>query len=154
MTLFPETNNWRAGMQDVSAAIDDAMGELVTVTPTRSGGVNFPSIPEPDKSVTVTAVFTRKPESAFGASRTHGGQTVSPLISTSKPVFQFGYSVLPFAIRQYYRITLLRTGELFEVTDVKDDGVSRLTVDVNQLGRQKDAAPIKVTPVAPIVMRS
>jgi len=151
MTLFPETNNWRAGMQDVSAAIDDTVGELVTVTPTRSGGVNFPSIPEPEKSATVTAVFTRKATTALGGGSTFRGHNVMPLVSTSKPVFQFGYSVLPFAIRQYYRITLLRTGELFEVTDVKDDGVSRFTVEVNELSRQKDSVPMKVTPVAPIV---
>lgn len=152
MTIFPDTNNWRAGMQDVSAAIDDAFGEPVIVTPTRSRGINFPSIPEPEKSVTVTAVFTRRPENALGGSRVHGGQSITPLVSTSKPVFQFGYNTLPYPIRQHYRIELLRTGELFEVTDVKGDGIARITVDVVQLGRQRPDGPGIVTPVAPIVM--
>jgi hypothetical protein len=44
--LFPGSDNWRAGMQDVSAAIDDTMGELVTVTPT-SAFPNFPSVADP-----------------------------------------------------------------------------------------------------------
>lgn len=33
--LFPDRNNWRADMQDVSAAIDESTGELVQVTPLR-----------------------------------------------------------------------------------------------------------------------
>ncbi|MFU0608734.1 hypothetical protein, partial [Klebsiella pneumoniae] len=62
MTLFPEADPWRAGMQDVAKAIEDEMGELVTVTPTRSGGVNFPRTPEPEKALIVRAVFTAKAE--------------------------------------------------------------------------------------------
>ena len=139
-------------MQDVSAAIDETMGELVTVTPAASPAPNFPAVSDPARAVTVTAVFTRKAENALGGSRVHGGQTITPLVSTSKPVFQFGYNTLPFPIRQNYRIKLLRTGELFEVTDVKADGVSRITVDVNQLGIQKEDGPgIVPTPVPPIV---
>lgn len=154
MTLFPDAMNWRAAMQDVSAAIDDTMGELVTVTPTLPAAPNFAAAEDPSQAVTVVAVFTRKAENALGGSRVHGGQTITPLVSTSKPVFQFGYNVLPFAIRQSYRIKLLRTGELFEVTDVKGDGVARITVDVVQLGRQKEDGPGIVTPVAPITFTS
>lgn len=35
------------------------------------------------------------------------------------PVFQFRYGVLPWPLRQHYRIRLHRTDEVFEVTDVK-----------------------------------
>ncbi len=55
------------------------------------------------------------------------------------PVFQFRYGVLPWPLRQHYRIRLHRTDEVFEVTDVKPDGVSKIVADVVQLGRQSDA---------------
>lgn len=129
---------WRAGMQDVSAAIDDVMGELVTVTPAFVSKPNFPAVAQPEKAVTVTAVFTSKAETAFAGGRLRGGQMVAPLVSTSKPIFQFGYGVLPFAILQSFRIMLHRTGETFEVTNVRPDGVSRIEVSVVQLGRQSE----------------
>ncbi len=67
-----------------------------------------------------------------------GGHTVSPLIETSEPIFQFGYGVLPFPLRQSYRITRLCSGETFEITNVKPDGVSRIVCTVVQLGRQSE----------------
>jgi len=141
MTLFPGSDNWRAGMQSVSAAIDDTMGEFVTVTPT-SAFPNFPSTPDPSRAVTGRAVFTSKAETVvMGEGGRVGGLSVAPLVSTSKPVFQFSYAVLhglPFILEQYHRITRLCSGETFEVTDVKPDGVSRATVTVKQLGRQSE----------------
>jgi hypothetical protein len=128
-------------MQDVSAAVDETMGELVTVTPA-SAFPNFPSVEEPSNAVTVTAVFTSKAETvAMGEGGRVGGLSVSPLISTSKPVFQFSYAVLqsmPFKLKQYQRITRACSGEKFEVRDIKPDGVSRVTVNVVQLGRQSE----------------
>jgi hypothetical protein len=126
--LFPETDNWRAGMQEVSTAIDETMGELVPVTPAEVQKPNFPSVADPSRTVTVTAVFTSKAENiVMGEGRAYGGHSISPFVSTSKPVFQFGDRTLPFAIKQSYRITRLCSGETFEVTDVKPDGVSRIT---------------------------
>lgn len=140
--LFPGSDNWRAGMQDVAGAIDEAMGELVTVTPASAPKVNFPSVADPSKAVTVTAVFTSKAETiVMGEGKQFGGHSVSPLISTSRPVFQFSYGVLhgmPFGLRQYHRITRLCSGETFEVKDIKPDGVSRVTVSVAELGRQSE----------------
>lgn len=136
--LFPGTDNWRAGMQDVSAAIDDTMGELVTVTPATVPAINFPSVPDPSKAVTVIAVFTSKSKLIPMGEGRAGGHTISPLIETSEPIFQFGYGVLPFRLRQSYRITRLCSGETFEVTNVKPDGVSRITASVVQLGRQSE----------------
>lgn len=137
--IFPETNNWRAGMQDVSAAIDDAMGEQVTVTPAHSWKVNFPSVAELDKAVTVTAVFTSKAKTILmGNEGRIAGHSVSPLVTTSEPIFSFGYGVLPFTIRQSYRITRVCSGEMFEVTAAEPDGVSRIVCKVVQLGRQSE----------------
>jgi hypothetical protein len=137
--LFEGTGNWRAGMQDVSAAIDDAMGELVTVTPVTSLGPNFASVAAESKAVTVTAVFTSKAKTVMmGNEHRFGGHTLSPLVSTSEPIFSFDYCVLPFPIKQSYRITRLCSGETFEVKDVQPDGVSRIVVKVVQLGRQRE----------------
>ncbi|WP_407194298.1 hypothetical protein [Bradyrhizobium sp. STM 3566] len=142
MTLFPEVNDWRAGMQDVSAAIDETMAEAVIVTPVRSGGVNFPKIPEPEKAITVAAVFMAKAETVVmgeNMGKIHSGHVVSPLVSTRKPVFTFDHRVLPWPLKQGYRIKLCRTGETFEVKDVKSDSVARITADVVQLGRESGA---------------
>jgi hypothetical protein len=125
-------------MQDVSAAIDDTMGELVTVTPADAPKVNFPSVADPSKAVTVTAVFTSKSKLIAMGEGKIGGHSVSPLVETSEPIFTFGYGVLPFPLRQAYRITRLCSGETFEITNVKPDGVSRYVVNVVQLGRQRE----------------
>jgi hypothetical protein len=143
--LFPGSDNWRAGMQDVSAAIDETMGELVLVTPATVPAINFPSVADPSKAVKVIAVFTSRAKAVIlGNEGKMGGHSVSvnPLVSTSEPIFQFSYGVLrtmPFPIRQGYRITRLCSGETFEVTDVKPDSVSRTCVHVVQLGRQLES---------------
>ncbi len=49
-------------MQDFSQAVDDAMGELVTVTPANVTKPNYPSVPNPSKGVTVVAAFMAKPK--------------------------------------------------------------------------------------------
>jgi hypothetical protein len=136
--LFPD--NWRAGMQDASAAIDDTMGELVTVTPASVPQVNFPSVADSSKAVTVTAVFTSKAETVWmGNEGRISGHSVSPLIQTSKPIFSFAYDALPFPIRQSYRITRNCSGEVFEVTNIEPDGVARIVCKVVQLGRQSES---------------
>lgn len=139
--LFLEASNWRAGMQDVSAAIDDTFGEIVTVTPVQAGKPNFPGAPEPERAVTVTAVFTSpakrvdmgKPPDNW---RRESGGAVH--ISSSDPSFSFRSGTLPFAMSQGFRIQVCRTGELFEVKDVKPDSVARIVCTVVQLGRQSE----------------
>jgi hypothetical protein len=137
--LFPLTDNWRAGMQDFSAAVDDTMGELVLVTPATVSKANFPSVADPSRSVTVVAAFMQKSKTTImGPEGKIGGHAVSPLVETSEPVFSFGYNILPWPIQQSYRITRLCSGETFEVTNVKPDGVARVVVSVVQLGRQQE----------------
>jgi hypothetical protein len=137
--LFPETDNWRAGMQDVSAAIDDTMGELVRVTPASPPAPNFPATADASRAVTVTAVFTSKAKTVLmGNENRISGHSVSPLIETSEPIFSFAMGVLPFPICQHYRITRLCSGEVFEVTKPESDGVARIVCKVVQLGRQSE----------------
>jgi hypothetical protein len=121
-------------MQEVSAAIDETQGELVTVTPARVPKVNFPSVPEPSKEVTVVATFMNKAKTIImGSDGRIGGHSLSPLVETSEPVFTFGYGVLPFPLAQSYRITRCCSGTVYEVKNVKPDGVSRIVVSVTQL---------------------
>jgi hypothetical protein len=137
--LFPITSNWRAGMQDFSHAVDDTMGELVTVTPANVPRPNYPSVADPSKAVTVVAAFMNKAKTVLmGEGGKIGGHSLSPLVETSEPIFQFGYGVLPWPIQQSYRITRLCDGALYEVTNVKPDGVARICVHVVQLGKPKD----------------
>lgn len=140
--LFPNSSNWRSLMQRAASAVDDTMGELVEVTPVRDTKPNFPSEPVPAEAVTVTAVFTNPAKDVIlGEShgRMHGGMNLSPIVSTSEPTFAFRYGVLPWPIRQGYRIKRLCDGSIYEVKDVKDDSVSRIKCPVLQLGRAKDS---------------
>jgi hypothetical protein len=110
--LFPGADNWRAGMQEVSAAIDETQGELVTVTPASAPAVNFPSVADPSRSVTVVATFMNKSRTVImGNEGKMGGHSLSPLVETSEPVFEFGYDVLramPYLSERFdhYRIRL------------------------------------------------
>lgn len=134
--LFPGSDSWRAGMQEVSAAIDETQGELADITLARVPKVNFPSIPDPSKSVTVVATFMNKAKTIImGNEGQIGGHSLSPLVETSDPMFTFGYGVLPFSLMQAYRITRRCNGAVYEITNVKDDSVSRIVVNVVQLGR-------------------
>src|SRR5258708_37782406 len=117
--LFPGADNWRAGMQECSHAIEDTMGELVTITPARAQAVNFPSIPDPSKSVTVVATFRNKAKTIImGSEGKMGGHYLSPLVETSEPIFEFGYGVLPFPLMQAYRITRRCNGAVYEVNTI------------------------------------
>lgn len=139
--LFPETGNWRADMQDVSAAIDDSFGELVVVTPATAPKPNFPTVPEPSRAVTVTAVFQNKAKDVImgeNSGRMSGGHSISPIVSTSEPFFSFANDALPFSLRQGYRITRLCGGATYEAKDVQPDGVARIVVPVVQLGIAKE----------------
>ncbi|MEY9181933.1 MULTISPECIES: hypothetical protein [Bradyrhizobium] len=72
----------------------------------------------------------------MGDKKVHSrGHSLSPLITTSVPIFTFDHKALPWPLLQSYRITLIRTGEAFEVTDIKSDSVARIEVKVVRLGR-------------------
>lgn len=138
--LFPEHNNWRAGMQEVSASIDETMGEQVQVIPYVGTPLpNFAAVPDPAKAVMATAVFTNKAIIAFGEGKGRhiGGYSLHTSVSTSEPIFSFSYGAVPFELIQGFRIMRLCNQALYEVTDVQRDGVSRIEVRVKMLGRAK-----------------
>jgi hypothetical protein len=126
-------------MQDFSQAVDDTMGELVTVTPANVPRPNYPSVADPSKAVTVVAAFMARSKTILmGEGGKIGGHSLSPLVETTEPIFSFGYSVLPWPIQQAYRITRLCSGESYEVTNVKPDGVARIVCTVVQLAIPRD----------------
>lgn len=134
--LFPGSDNWRAAMQDVARAVEETQGELVIVTPATSPKVNYPSIEDLSKTVTVVATFTNRTKTVMmGNEGKIGGLSVSPLVETSEPIFQFRYGVLPWPLQQSYRITRCCNGAMYEVTNVKPDGVAFIFAKVVQLGR-------------------
>jgi hypothetical protein len=136
--LFPEANRWRQGMQDVSAAIDETMGEMVTVTPVVTKPNHTP-VPFPDAEVTVTAVFTSRSVQTFKNDRApskQGEGAPAMLVKTSQPIFSFSTRAVPFRLARQHKIRRLCTGELFEITGVEPDGVARVVCTVNQLGKQ------------------
>jgi hypothetical protein len=132
-------------MQDVSAAIDETMGEVVFITPVLRRP-NFPATPDESQRSQVVAVFFWKAKSVFreeGGKKGYAGQSsFTPLLEVSSrdPVFTFTAKALPFPILQGYRIERRCDGSAFEVTSVKPDGVARVTVDVVQLGRPSAGA--------------
>jgi hypothetical protein len=136
MTLFPGSGNWRSEMQNLGFAVNDVMGELVLVTPATTPKVNYPSIDDITKAVSVVATFTNKSKTVImGNEGRAGGLSVSPLVQTSEPIFQFARDILPFPLKQHYRIARYCNGARYEVTNVKDDGVAFIYASVVILGR-------------------
>ncbi|MDO8980302.1 MAG: hypothetical protein Q7V17_13820 [Afipia sp.] len=126
--------NWRADMQDVSAAINETMGEPVTITPaTRKP--NFQSTPDFARSASAIAVFSWKSRSIFKEQTGKNGHA-GPLmeVESREPTFSFTTSQLPFPLWPGYRIARC-AGHVFEITAVEPDGVARTVVHVVQLGR-------------------
>ena len=129
------TNNFgsvfREAAADMANAIADTMGECITITPMASVP-NFPSAPDPArKTINVTGVYTHKPVYAFSdkhSQRASGARDVdlAPLISTQQPRFCVRLCELPWPVRRQDVITLIRTGERYEVTEVQPDSIGNM----------------------------
>jgi hypothetical protein len=140
--MLYQQDSWRTAMQGVAAEIDATMGECVIVTPVdyANSEVNFPKQMLPGSAVIVTAVYTETPTHALGKPsrmKYGSGYEGAPLVTTRKPGFSFAFGAVPFALGQGCRIERRCSGEIFEITDVKSDGVSRIECNVVQLGRQR-----------------
>ena len=134
-------SQFREAAQDMADAINDTMGEYVTVTP-YTAKPNFPSAPDTTLSAfDIVAVFRNRASMAFDSkagkrnSNKHDIE-LAQLIRTSTPTFSVKTCELPFPLRQHYRIQRCATGDTYEITDIKPDGVSRIEFDVVMLGRQ------------------
>jgi hypothetical protein len=133
-------DNFRGYMVEVAEAIDQEMGEMVTVTPTIAPP-NFSPIAQPSKAVNVVAVFAWISETGFSSAdskRTSGNREIdlAPLVQTRKPRFSFKANCLPWPILRNYMIQRHCDATIWQVTAVKPDGVSRIECAIVQLGRQ------------------
>ena len=133
-------SQFREAMSDAADAINATMGEYVTVTP-YSAKPNFPSASDTTlPAFDIVMVFRNRASVAFdskGSKRSSNKHDIelAQMIRTSVPTFSVKTCELPFPLRQHYRIQRCATGDLYEITDLKADGVSRIECDVVQLGR-------------------
>ena len=138
---MPFSDHFRAAMQDVANAINDEMGETVIITP-YVAMPNYSSTLDANRpAFSVTAVFTHKAVTTFGNEEGHHKtpgrrETLEVGISTSRPIFSVKSCDLPFDLRPSYRIQRCHNGSLYEITDIRPDGVSRIEIRVVQLGRR------------------
>jgi len=129
------SESWHAGMQNVSAEIDESFGEPVKIIPCDKRP-NFQPQPQPEHAVDAVAVFGWRSKMIFKPNSGTAMQTQEPFIETRVPVFGFSRNALPWALRQGDIIERLCSGEQFEVKTVEPDGVSRIVYPCLQLGRQ------------------
>lgn len=122
------TGSWfDAEAQSLADNIQE-FGEQFTLQPYRVMKVNFPSGPDPTrKAYSFWAVFERDAKEM-----SLGMQEVT--VSTRHLCVTALVCDVP-DIRQSDRLTHLLTGELFELTDVKPDGLSGVEMRMVQLGR-------------------
>ena len=125
--------NWRAGMQAVSAAIDQNFGERLTLIACLARP-NFPTEPDASiKPVILSGVFSYRAKLALDTGQgrgRHGG-----LVQSQDPIATFSHAALPWLPQRGDRIRRENDGTVFEVTATKSDGVSRVTCDLVELGR-------------------
>src|SRR5258708_24206890 len=129
---------YRSAMRECAAAIDDLMGEKVILTPTIRKP-NYQPQPERDKAIEVVAAFTWVSKTIFGGAgkgKIHrSGATDLMLPAESRePLFSFDANCLPFPISRWSWLQRFVDATLCEVKVVKPDGVSRIAVEVVQLG--------------------
>ena len=128
--------DWRCGMENVAAAIDDAFGECVIVTPTLFKP-NHQPIADTATAFQTVATFTWRNVVKFKQNSGTAFQTQEPFVESREPVFSFSRHNLPMALKHLWQITRLCDGNVFEITKVEPDGVARIVVNAVQLGRQE-----------------
>ena len=132
---------FREAMSDVADAINDEMGETVIITPYVEAQPNFPASPDPTlPAFSVTAVFSHMAVMTFGTPIGHrkaigGGDYLEAGVSTRRPIFSIKSCDLPYPLYGGTRIQRCHDGSIWEITDAKPDGISRVQINVVQLGR-------------------
>lgn len=105
-------------------------GEKFTLQPYKSGGVNFPRVIDLSRQgYDFMAVFEQTPREV-----SLGMEEVK--VSTRSPCLTALVCDVPGLV-QGDRVLRALNGELFEVTDVKPDGLSGVEIHVVHLGRAK-----------------
>ena len=125
----------------MSPALDQNFGEAVTVTP-MCARPNF--TPERDKLRApwqAIAIFSWKSDLALGGGERHdrrpphNHKTDDALrVVSRRPCFSFAATAIP--LRRADVIARCETGDLFEITEIRPDGVARIEAHCVQLGLQ------------------
>jgi hypothetical protein len=124
------TGSWFDAEKQSLAEIIEEFGEPFTLTPYRTAQVNFPTSPDPARTAfDFSAVFERDAKNV-----SLGMEEVS--ISTRHLCLTALVCDVPY-VKQGDRILHKLTGEVFEVTDPRPDGISGIEMRMVQLGRQK-----------------
>lgn len=129
---------WGAAIGRVSADIDDEFGEPIVITPC-TARPNFQAEPDPSRPpYAVKGVFRNR--SATGL-----GQHAGVKVDSRRPQVSFDINCLRYPLEQGTRVQRGRKTigfvfslgcDMFEVTSVEPDGVSRVVCHLNQLGRE------------------
>ena len=131
-------DEFRHAMRDVAIEIDMMFGERVLVIPTRSRPNFMPENVMSAAFETIAAftwvaklVFDDAPKARSGS----GGYDVSLPISSRDPKFSFNVHTLPQPLMRAYRLQRCCDGTIWDITNLKPDGISRIVADVVQIGR-------------------
>lgn len=128
MSSLQRVSFFDAEAQSLQEVIEE-FGEQFRYAPYRTMQVNFPTGPDPTRpSHDFDAVFERNPKNLM-----LGLEEVR--VSTRHLCLTTLVCYAPH-VRQGDRITHKLTNEMFEVTDVKPDGMSGVEISLVQLGRQ------------------
>lgn len=132
-------DEFRNAMQDVAAAIDETMSERLLIIPS-SQRPNFPSVQHHERAFEVIGVFAWISKLVFDNSKHSrtagsGGYDISLPIQSRDPKFSFTANAMTESIQRTNWIQRCVNGDIFEVTNLKPDGVSRILADVVQIGR-------------------
>ena len=129
MSSSPQ-GSWFDDEAQATAGIIEEFGEWFDYTPYRVARVNFPAgIDQTRTAYSFTGVFERDAKNV-----SLGLEEVN--ISTRQLCVTAMVCDVP-GIAQGDRITYRLTGELFEITDVRPDGLSGVGLRLTQLGRAK-----------------
>ncbi|MGJ0512279.1 hypothetical protein [Methylocystis sp.] len=123
-------SNWRAGMARVSQSIDDTFGEQLTLIPCHARP-NYAAEPYADKAVTLCGVIAQKSHLGFEMA----GSRLNARVEIASLCASFSRLDLPFAIHHGDRIVRRCDGQMYEVSSVNDDGVSRVECEIKCMGK-------------------
>lgn len=130
-------DNWRAGVQRVSAEIDNVFGERIILVPCLKRP-NFTQQLYIDNAVELLGVFSLRADVAFkrnmfGGANSHGG---AELVETRDPIVSFSHRALPWPLQHGDVVRRCASGEEYEIKSIEPDGTARVTCHLVQLGRQ------------------
>lgn len=123
---------WFEDEQQVLFNALDEFGEEFVLVGYQPPKPNFTSTgPDPERPATrIRAVFEREADTVKLGSE-------SAPISSRDPRLTVALSEMPYEIAGHDRLTHVATGEVFEITDTRKDGLSGMCLEVVQIGRPR-----------------